>query len=393
MRFTRFLAAALAVAALDVFAADAATPVVVRKTGADKISISVETSADGAGKDFNDILMRNLQRSGCFQLVAKNGAIRVTGSAGAAGANVVAAGRGKQLTNKSPYADVKSARMRARALSDAIVEAFANQKGFASNPIALVNRKGSDNAEICTCYPDGFDLRQSTSDKRAAVGPRWSGDDIYYIGFLKGKPLAYCFNTSTGVRKCLANFKGSVTGLCPSPDGRKVAIVLSHLGNPELFVLDLSSSSLKRLTNTKNGSEASPCWSPDGTKIAYVSDTTRHPQVYVVDIASGKSSRVSNSGTENTNPTWSNDGRLAWASKRAGGTCIVVTPPGGGEPVAVTKPGTWEHPAWSRDNRHLVAQMGGAVFIVDGAPKEEDRDAPVRIFNNAGNWMSPDWRK
>lgn len=393
MIFTRFIAAALAVAAFEVFAADTATPVVVRKTGADKISISVEASAEGAGKSFTDILMRNLQRSGCFQLVAKNGAIRVTGSAGAAGANVVAKGRGKQLTNNSPYVDAKSARMRARALSDAIVQAFANQKGFASDPIALVNRKGADNAEIYTCYPDGFDLHQSTSDKRAAVGPRWSGGDIYYIGFLKGKPLAYCFNTSTGVRKCLANFKGSVTGLCPSPDGKSVAIVLSHLGNPELFVLDLETARLKRLTTTKNGSEASPCWSPDGTKIAYVSDTTRHPQIYVVDVASGKSHRVSNSGTENTNPTWSNNGRLAWASSRAGGTCIVVTAPGGGDPVAVTKPGTWEHPAWSRDNRHLVAQMGGAVFIVDGSMNESERDAPARLFNNAGNWMSPDWRR
>ena len=393
MNFTRFLAAAIVFAAVEVFAADAAAPIVISKAGANKISISVETSADGAGKDFKDILMRNLQRSGSFQLVAKNGAIRVTGSAGAAGANVVAAGRGKQLTNKSPYSDAKSARMRARALSDAIVEAFANQKGFASSPIALVNRKGSDNAEIYTCYPDGFDLRQSTSDKRAAVGPRWSGNDIYYIGFLKGKPLAYCFDTATGVRKCLANFKGSVTGLCPSPDGKRVAIVLSHLGNPELFVLDLASARLTRLTETKSGSEASPCWSPDGTQIAYVSDTTRHPQIYVVDVATRKSKRVSNAGTENTNPTWSANGRLAWASKRAGGTCIVATPPGGGEPVAVTKPGTWEHPAWSRDNRHLVAQMGGAVFVVDAAENESDRDAPARLFNNAGNWMSPDWRK
>ena len=289
--------------------------------------------------------------------------------------------------------DAKSARMRARALSDAIVQAFANQKGFASDPITMVNRKGADNAEIYTCYPDGFDLHQSTSDKRAAVGPRWSGNDIYYIGFLRGKPLAYSFSTATGERKCLANFKGSVTGLCPSPDGKRVAIVLSHLGNPELFVLDLASARLVRLTETKKGSEASPCWSPDGTKIAYVSDTTRHPQVYVVDVASKKSTRVSNSGTENTNPSWSSDGRLAWASKRAGGTCIVVTPPGGGEPVAVTKPGTWEHPAWSRDCRHLVAQMGGALFIVDGAPNEADRDAPARLFNNAGNWMSPDWRR
>jgi len=393
MNLNKLLAAVVAVAALDVFAADAAAPVLVRKTGADKISISVEASAEGEGKSFNDILMRNLQRSGCFQLVAKNGAIRVTGKAGATGANVVALGRGKQLTNNSQYTDAKSARMRARALSDAIVEAFANQKGMASCPITMVNRKGSDNAEVYTCYPDGFDLRQSTSDKRAAVGPRWSGDDIYYIGFLKDRPLAYCFNTTTGARRCLANFRGSVTGLCPSPDGRKVAIVLSHLGNPELFVLEMGTSRLTRLTETKNGSEASPCWSPDGTKIAYVSDTTRHPQVYVVDIATRKSRRVSNSGTENTNPSWSGNGRLAWASKRAGGTCIVATAPGGGEPVQVTKPGTWEHPAWSRDNRHLVAQMGGAMFVVDAAEKEEDRDAPARIFNNPGNWMSPDWRR
>ena len=391
MKFASLFAAAFVAAALPALAAD----ISARVAGADKITLSVESVPQGAaGKAFNDILMRNLQRSGCFKLVANGGAVRVTGSAGAAGAQVKSAGKGKAFNHNAPYADERGARMQARRLADALVAQYAGQKGFASNPIAFVNRKGSNDAELYTCYPDGYDIRQATSDKRAAVGPRWCGDYVYYIGYLKDKPLAYRLNTKTGARNCLANFKGSVTGLCPSPDGKRVAIVLSHLGNPELFVLDIAAAHLTRLTVTPNGSEASPCWSPDGSRIAYVSDTSRHPQVYVVDVASKKSTRVSKIGSENTNPTWSADGRLAWASKRDGGTCIVATGPNGaGEAVAMTKPGTWEHPSWSCDGRHLVAQMGGAIFIVDANPVAAERDAPVQLFKNPGNWMGPDWQR
>ena len=138
-----------ALAASSALSILAAPPtVVVKKAGAERVVVSVETAADGAAAQaFNASLKRNLSMTGYFQ-VGPNGQIRVTGTPGA---NVVAAGAGKQVTSAAAFADAKGARMAARQLSDAIVQAHTGKKGFACDRIAFVNRKGADNAELYTC--------------------------------------------------------------------------------------------------------------------------------------------------------------------------------------------------------------------------------------------------
>ena len=357
--------------------------VTIEKAGAERITVSLDLPSG----EYKRTLARNLDLSGWFK-VGLDGSIKVSGTPGAA---VTARGRGTQVTATTPFSDDRSARMAARRFSDAIVSAFSEGgKGYATTKIAFVNRKGSDNAELYTCYPDGRDIRQHTSDNCAVVGPRWApnGRDIYYTGFLQKFGNVYRIDSETGHRNALAPFKGTATGGAISPDGSKCAIVLSYQGNPELYILNLSTKRVERLTNTPAAAEASPCWSPDGRRIAYVSDETRHPQIYVIDVATRKKTRFTAKGTENTNPDWSLDGRLCWASKRAGQTVIVVAPVSGGEAASreVTGSGSWEHPSWAVDSRHLVASRDKALFIVDTDP---DGDKPVQIFHNQGNWMNP----
>ena len=179
--------------------------VVVKKAGAERIVVSIETAAgNDAAKAFNASLKKNLSLTGYFQ-VGPNGQIRVTGTPGV---NVVATGAGKQVASSAAFSDAKGARMAARQFSDAILQAHTGKKGFACDRIAFVNRKGSDNAELYTCYPDGYDIRQLTNDKRAAVGPRWapSKEEIFYTGFLQKTPLVYRIDMS-GRRKLLQQFK------------------------------------------------------------------------------------------------------------------------------------------------------------------------------------------
>ena len=382
-----FLALAAA-AALSVFAAP--PTVVVKKAGAERVVVSIETTANGAAAQaFNTSLKRNLSLSGYFQ-IGPNGQIRVTGTPGA---SVVATGAGKQVTSAAAFADAKSARMAARKFSDAIVQAYSGKKGFACDRIAFVNRKGADNAELYTCYPDGYDIRQLTSDKRAVVGPRWapSKEEIFYTGFLQKTPLVYRIDMS-GRRTLLEQFKCLATGAAISPNGASCALVLSFQGNPELYILDFGSKRVKRLTKTQVASEASPCWSPDGRQIAYVSDATRHPQVYLMDVATKQSRRLTNAGAENTNPDWGPDGRLTWATKRGGLNYVAVMDPAKGEASArlVTEGGSWEHPSWAADGRHIIASRDKALFIIDTDP---EGDKPMRLFLNQGNWMNPAWAR
>ena len=375
-----FLLVSLAVAAV------AAAPVpnaTVEKAGAERITVSVATPP-GA---YTTSLKRNLQISGWFTL-AQEGTVKVSGTPGV---SVVATGRGKTITATTAFADDRGARMAARRFVDAMVKAFSDGgTGFATTRIAFVERKGADNAELYTCYPDGYDIRALTSDGCAAVGPRWApdGENIYYTSFIHKFGNVFRINATTGQRAPLAPFKGTATGAAVAPDGKRCAIVLSYQGNPELYVLDFGTKMVRRMTATLNAAEASPCWSPDGTRIAYVSDQSRHPQIYILDVATQKSTRFTNKGSENTNPDWNADGKLVWASKRQGQTVLMVTDVAAGEAAAreVTSPGSWENPSWAVDRRHLVASRDKALFLVD---TDTDADKPIQILYNKGNWMNP----
>ena len=279
-------------------------------------------------------------------------------------------------------------------MSDAMCAAMSEdgQKGFACDRIVFVSRKSPQSSELCMCYPDGQDVRQLTSDGKAAVGPRWKdAKTVYYIGYLNGGQQIFEHNVETGERKLVFNLKGISSPAAVSPDGTKVAIAASFQGNPELYVL--SGGRYTRLTNTKTASEGQPTWSPDGTEIAYVSDETRHPQIYVVNVATKAKRRLTSKGSQNVDPDWGADGRLAYITKRGGLAQVAVMDPKAGESSAklVTSPGSWEHPVWSRDGRHLVAGRDKALFIVDSVETSEGGDEPRQLFRAAGNWITPSW--
>ena len=217
-------------------AGNCATFVDVTGIGAhDKKSVSI--SVTGAGADaYTKTLKRNLELTGCFK-IENGGAIKVSG---AIGGTITASGAGKSLSAPTPASDDKAMRMAARRMSDAMVAAMSEngQKGFACDRIVFVSRKSPLSSELCMCYPDGQDVRQLTSDGKAAVGPRWKdANTVYYIGYLNGGQQIFEHNIETGERKVAFNLKGISSPAAISPDGTKVAIAASFQGNPELYVL------------------------------------------------------------------------------------------------------------------------------------------------------------
>ena len=376
--------------ALAAMAGFAETVVDVTGEGVAKKAVAINVG----NAAYANCLKRNLERSGLF--VVKAGAsIQVSGGSGA----VKVIGGGKSLSATTPFTDDKSARMAARRLSDAMCEAYGNQKGFACDKVVFLNRgklkaKGETvPSELCVAYPDGFDIRQLTSDQKMVVYPRWKKDaeSILYIGDMKGAPQIWEMNTATGRRAVKWSFRGSPAGIAVSPDGTKVAAILSFQGNPELYVLSMGSGDWTRLTMTPNASEGQPTWSPDGRKIAYVSNETRYPQIYVIDVATKAKRRLTSRGRENLDPDWGLDGRIAYITKR-GASQVAVMSSAEGDATAklVTEPAKWEHPSWSRDGRHVAANRDRAIFLIDTV---EGGDKPVQMFHANGNWISPCWVK
>ena len=134
---------ACALVACAIASAFAAAPTVhVKKEGASRVVVSIETAGGTSAAAYRNSLQRNLERTGYFQ-VGPNGQIRVKG---APGGTVTAEGAGKQVSLSAAVTDDRSARMAARQMSDAIVKAHTGAPGFAMERIAFVNRKGPDNA-------------------------------------------------------------------------------------------------------------------------------------------------------------------------------------------------------------------------------------------------------
>ena len=361
------------------FAVSAVAETVVDITGAGAAKKSV--AIDVSNRAFANCLKRNLELSGLFA-VQPNGGIKVSGAPGA----ISVTGGGKSLSSTTPASDDKSARMAARKLSDAMCEAYGQQKGFACDRVVFVNRKGANNAELCMSYPDGLDIRQLTADATGTVGPRWMGANTILYTSLKSGPQIWEYDVAAEKRRMKWSFKGLTTGAAVSPDGKRVAIILSFQGNPELYVIE--GNSYTRLTNTKNASEGCPAWSPDGKKIVYMSDETRSQQLWIIDVATKAKRRLTSKGRQNMEPDWGKDGRIVYNSS---GVIKVIDPAEGeGSARAITKDGGWKHPSWARDGRHVVAASGKVLFVLDTM---EDGDAPRGVFNAKGNWGDPCWAK
>ena len=368
----------------------AATVVDVNVTGRAKTSVEIGVQ----NQAFARCLGKNLELSGLFS-VGPSGAVKVSGVPGA----IKAEGAGKSLNCPVSFSDDRSARMVARQLSDAMVAAWSGggQKGFALDKIIFLDcgkSRGAKTArpsELCETYPDGYDIRRLTSDGKMTVFPRWQadGESIIYISDKGGAPQIWQMNTKTGTRSVKFSFKGTPAGVAVSPDGSKIAAILSFQGNPELYVLQ--GGNYTRLTNTPLASEGQPTWSPDGRQIAYVSDETRHPQIYVVDGATRQKRRLTSRGSMNFDPDWGADGRIAYITRR-GAAQVAVMSPNSGDASAqlVTEQSNWEHPSWSRDGRHLVANRDRSLFLIDTL---EGGDKPRRLFTADGNWISPCWKK
>ena len=377
---TAALAAALA------FAARSETVVDVQRAGAEKTLFSVDVQGSPA---FKSSLVKNLVLSGAFRLSApETASIKVTGATGAV---VTAEGRGKKLSFQSKAADDKSARMEARMLADKMCETYAKQKGFACDMIAFVCKNGRSE-ELCTAYPDGADVRQLTQEGegRACVGPRWKNKGaIFFTGYRNGAPQVFEIPAAGGAPRLAWGFGGLTTGATVSPDGARAAIIISKpFGNPELCTIDLAGGTWNRLTTTRAANEGQPSWSPDGSKIVYVSDESRRQHLYIIDATTKAKRRITSSGTQNVDPDWGPDGSIAYTTKRAGQSQIAVVGPADGDKSArlVTQPGAWEHPTWTRDGRHLIAERDGALFLVDTA---EQGDEPRRLFTVKGRCITP----
>ena len=287
-----------------------------------------------------------------------------------------------------------SLRRQAHLFADEIVQAALNKKGIGQTKIAFKAQPGGIGAgEIYVADFDGRGAQAVTGDSAIVAKPAWVPGRLalYYTSYARGNPDIFYHSLSTGQRRPIAGYSGLNTGAAVSPDGSKIAMVLSKSGSDNIWVGNADGSNLKRLTTGIE--DSSPCWSPDGQWICFGMKTkdSERRRLAKVSASGGEIHLLNTAGVSNpTEPDWSPDGKWIAFTRQAGDFDICVVPADGSLPPAILVRG--ENPSWSPNSRTLVFNHAigyrQVLSVLDVFTKQY-KDCPRATGSNS----QPAWAK
>ncbi len=256
-----------------------------------------------------------------------------------------------------------SLRRQAHAFADDIVQATAAKpmKPIGGTKIAFKSQNGGYGpGEIYVADFDGHGAQTVTSDNAIVAKPAWVPGRmaLYYTSYARGNPSIFYHSLSSGQRRVVAGYPGMNTGASVSPDGSKVAMVISKSGSPNIWVSNADGTGLKKITSGLE--DSSPCWSPDGKWICFATKLKERRRLAKVPAGGGEVVYLDTRGLSNpTEPDWSPDGRWIAFTRQAGDFDICVIP-AEGSTVGATVLVSGQNPSWAPNSRTLVFNHGSA---------------------------------
>ncbi len=248
-----------------------------------------------------------------------------------------------------------SLRREAHAFADDVVFAVTGRKGIGQTKIAFKMEEANGNGEIYVADFDGHNPQAVTSDSAIVAAPAWMPGRLalYYTSYKLGNPDIFYHDLSTGQRRVFAAYPGLNTSAAVSPDGTKVAMILSRGGDPNVWVCQPDGSGLRQITHTR-ADDSCPCWSADGRWICYATKIHSRRLLAKVPAAGGQPQVIPTPGAPDpTEPDWSPDGKwIAFCSQSGSYFNICVMPAdGSAAPIVLV---TGQHPSWSPNSRTVV---------------------------------------
>ena len=398
-----FLKLTLLVALALCSVARAADEIEISKTFTPGSTPPIKVNISGFTGEVNDVLNFDLYVMGFINvpadqaqfLIAGSNNSNVQGTVSDKAVMSVSVG-GSSATRPAGYLRLNKAysggslRRQAHTFADDIALTLTGSKGIAQTKIAFKVDTGSA-SEIYVSDFDAHNATAITHDSTIVAAPTWVPGQLalYYTSYRLGNPDIFQHNLSSGTRSAFARHSGLNTSAAVSPDGSRVAMILSKSGSPEVWVANADGGDLKQLTRTPED-ESSPCWSPDGKWICYASKQGGVRGLYKVPASGGAAQRIITRGVSSpSEPDWSPDGKWIVFTAQMGGFEICVVPSEGGSATVLV---SGEDPSWAPNSRTVIfaKRSGGSrrLSLLD-VPTKQVKDA-ARI---SGSNSQPSWAK
>jgi len=388
------------------------------------VPFSRAVPADG-GLNVAQVIERDLQGSGRFKLMDRNDMINKPTSAAEVDAaswkqmrnDYVVVGRltaqpdgqvridaelvnvlnGQRIFGPSSTAQPANLRGAAHRISDALFEKITGVKGAFSTRIAYVSVDGkppTQRYELYVADADGANRKKVMSSPLPIMSPSWSpdGEWLAYVSFERRVSTVFVQHLKSA-KKIAVSARAGINGAPSySPDGKKLALTLSGSnGNLDIYLLDLASQQLTRLTDDQ-AIDTEAVFAPDGSTIYFTSDRSGNPQVYRLTLGSTeRPRRVTFQGAYNARPRISPDGKqLALLTQIEGSYRIAVQDLVSGGVTVLSKGRQEESPSFAPNGAMLIfAGRQGSQGVLQTV--SIDGQIAARLDADAGEVREPVW--
>jgi TolB protein len=165
--------------------------------------------------------------------------------------------------------------------------------------------------QLVVADADGVNARVILESRQPVMSPAWSPDGqwLAYVSFENKRASIYVQQVSSGERRLVSGRVGINGAPAWSPDGHRLLVTLGGSGGiPNLYILDLATQQLTRLTDGP-AIDTEGAWAADGKSVYFTSDRSGGPQIYRVGVEPGaRPRRVTFGGSYNARPRLSPDG-------------------------------------------------------------------------------------